>query len=68
MVSEKIASLPEMEGPTWPEDRFLNLFMQRRREMAHQVLTKGFLQLAQKQPYYLGPVLKPGRKLTPADH
>jgi len=33
-------------GPTWPEDRFLSPLMQRRREMAHSVLTKGILQLS----------------------
>ena len=27
--------------------------------MAHPVLTKGFYSYAQKQPCYLGPVLKP---------
>jgi len=27
--------------PTWPEDRFLSLFVHRRREMAHPGLTKG---------------------------
>jgi len=33
-------------GPTWLEDSFLSPFVQRRREMAHPVLTKGFLQLS----------------------
>jgi len=28
--------------PTWPEDHFLNPFMQRRRKMAHHVPNKGF--------------------------
>ena len=35
------------EGPTWPEDCFLNPLVQRRREMAHHpVPTKGFLHLS----------------------
>ena len=31
---------------TWPEDHFLSPITQRRREMAHPVLTNGFLQLS----------------------
>jgi len=31
-------------GPTRPEDCFLSWFMQRRREMAHPVPTKAYLQ------------------------
>ena len=45
-----------MEALHLPEDHFLNPFVQKRREMAHPVPTKGFLQ---KQPCYLGPMLKP---------
>ena len=33
-------------GPRWPEDHYLSPFVQRRREMAHPVLAKGFLQLS----------------------
>ena len=56
LQSEKIASLPEMEAlRTWPEDYFLSPFMQRRREMAHPVLTKGFLQLSSEAAMLPGP-------------
>ena len=42
-------------GPTWPEDCFLSPFMQRRRETAHPVLTKGFLQLSLEAAMLPGP-------------
>jgi len=42
-------------GPTWPEDHFLSPFVQRRREMAHPVLTKGFLQLSPQAAMLPGP-------------
>jgi len=42
-------------GPTWPEDRFLSTFMHRRREMAHPVLTKGFLPLSPEVAMLPGP-------------
>ena len=42
-------------GPTWPEDRFLSLFVLRRREMAHPGLTKGFLQLSPEAAMLPGP-------------
>jgi len=42
-------------GPTWPEDCFLSPFVQRRREMAHPVLTKGFLQLSPEAAMLPGP-------------
>ena len=45
---------------------FLSSFVQRRREMGHPVLTKGFFTAKnQKQPCYLGPVLKPAHLLSP---
>jgi len=46
-------------GPAWPEDRFLSLFVHRRREMAHPVLTKGFLQLSPKAAMLPGPRVEP---------
>ena len=56
LQSEKRASLPEMEAlRTWPEDYFLSTFMQKRREMAHPVLTKGFLQLSPEAAMLPGP-------------
>jgi len=42
-------------GPAWPEDRFLSPLMQRRREMAHSVLTKGILQLSPEAAMLSGP-------------
>ena len=42
-------------GPTWPEHCFLSWFMHRRREMAHPVLTKGFLQLRPEAAMLPGP-------------
>ena len=52
--SEKIASLQEMEA-LQPEGYFLSPFMQRRREMAHLGLTKGFLQLSPEAATLPGP-------------
>ena len=43
----------------WPEDHFLSPFVQRRREMGHPVLTKGFLQLSPKAAMLPGPSVKP---------
>ena len=42
-------------GPIWPEDRFLSPLVQRKREMAHPVLTKGFLQLSQEAAMLFAP-------------
>jgi len=42
-------------GPTWPEDRFLSLFVHKKREMAHPVLTKGFLELSPEAAMLPGP-------------
>jgi len=42
-------------GPKWPEDHFPSPFVQRRREMAHPVLTKGFLQLSPEAAMLPGP-------------
>ena len=36
-------------GPAWPEDHFLSPFVQRRREMANPVPTKGFPQLSPEE-------------------
>ena len=47
VVTEQEDSLTARNGgPTCPEDHFLSWFVQRRREMAHPVPTKGFLQLS----------------------
>ena len=46
-------------GPARPEDSFLSQFMQRRRETAHPVLTKGFLQLSLEAAVLPGQGLKP---------
>ena len=44
-------------GPTciWPEHHFLSSFVQRRREMAHPVLAKGFLRLSPEAAMLPGP-------------
>ena len=42
-------------GPTSPEGRFLSPFMQRRREVAHPVPTKDFLQLNPQATMLPGP-------------
>ena len=47
-------------GPTRPQDRFLSPFVHRRREMAHPVLTKGFLQLSPEAAMLPGPRLCDG--------
>ena len=45
---------------------FSKLFEPRGREMGHPVLTKGFFTAKnQKQPCYLGPVLKPAHLPSP---
>ena len=46
-LTARNGGLPEMETlRTWPEDHSLSPFTQRRREMAHPVVTNGFLQLS----------------------
>ena len=51
---------PRNGGPTWPEDRLLSPFVQKRREKwAHPVPTKAFLQLNPEAAMLSGQVLKP---------
>ena len=52
-------------GPTWPEDRFLSQFVQRR-EMAHPLLTKDSLQLSQETTMLFLPFLL-AQNLSPKD-
>ena len=42
-------------GPTWPEDRFLSPFMQKRIGTDHPVPTTGFLQLSPEAAMLPGP-------------
>jgi len=42
-------------GPTWPEDCFLSPFVQRKRETAHPVLAKAFLQISPEAAVLPGP-------------
>jgi len=55
LQSKKIASLPEMEALHGQIDRFLSPFMHMRREMAHQGMTRGFLQLIPAAAMLPGP-------------
>ena len=54
-TEQERALLPEMEALHGQKTIFLSPFVHRRREMAHPVLTKGFLQLSPEAAMLSGP-------------
>ena len=54
-TEQEISFTARNGGPTRPEDHFLRPFMQRRREMANRMLTRGYLQLSPEAAMLLGP-------------